>query len=747
MMIKKRILKTLAVMAVLLALAAVPALAETENGPLVFREHYSSVLGKLDPVNERAEVLGRNPNGLSGMHPDVTPDGKTVVYVDSVPNEQGEGRRELFSVPMDGGADPTQLTTSDPNIAFEEKVWPTVAPDGKTVYFQYSTHDGTSDQAGIYSVPIGGGDITPVIQDNSIHKGLQITPDGENFVYVDESGISVRPVGGGPATTLYAHDACKRNSGFQSGCGYPSISPDGTKVAFTDTTAVYTMPFSTTGGGTATMVPGSGAGRGSAGFLSFDLRIDETVSFSPDGRFIAYNALRLHEEIIDCGGNFAYCGYAETRWIPVEGGNYEGVRWADFTAATQVVWAPAADYADPTTTAASLPQANSAGWNNSDVAVTLSATDNDEGSGVEKITYSASGAQNIEQTDASGSSVVVKLDQEGTTTLTYYATDKSGNTEDPQTLEVKIDRTAPTANLSINSGDPFTNNTAVNLTMSDEPAPGSGVAQMRFSSDGTIWSEWEPFSTSKAWIVSEGDGEKTIYSQFKDAAGNESDTAQDAIGLDTAAPTATHAVSPLPNANGWNNSDVIVTLDAIDSGGSGIKEISYSVNGGAYQTYNPTAKIPVRSEGTTTISYFATDNAGNEESPVKTFTVKLDKSAPTLDTDNSDGSDGITPDKGQTGVRRNINPTATFSDLMDPASLRTSARLYRWNTEQKIWQQVPARVSVVGKKATLDPYPNDPTRLLAANTKFKVTITTGAKNLAGIPMSSSKSWTFTTGSR
>ena len=90
--------------------------------------------------------------------------------------------------------------------------------------------------------------------------------------------------------------------------------------------------------------------------------------------------------------------------------------------------------------------------------------------------------------------------------------------------------------------------------------------------------------------------------------------------------------------------------------------------------------------------------------------------------------------------------TATFSDEMDPASLRSSAKLYQWNAQQKIWQQVPVRVSVVGNKVTLDPYPSDPARLLAANKKFKVTITTGAKNLAGIALESPKSWTFTTGS-
>ena len=78
---------------------------------------------------------------------------------------------------------------------------------------------------------------------------------------------------------------------------------------------------------------------------------------------------------------------------------------------------------------------------------------------------------------------------------------------------------------------------------------------------------------------------------------------------------------------------------------------------------------------TTTISYFAIDNAGNKESPPTALTLKIDKSALTLDTDNSDGSDGITPDNGQTGVRRDIEPTANFSDEMDPASLASSVML------------------------------------------------------------------------
>jgi TolB protein len=203
---------------------------------------------------------------------------------------------------------------------------------------------------------------------------------------------------------------------------------------------------------------------------------------------------------------------------------------------------------------------------------------------------------------------------------------------------------------------------------------------------------------------------------------------------DTTPPITTSTLSSQPNAAGWNNSNVTVTLNATDDD-SGVKQISFSINGGAHQTYNPKNKITVSSEGVSTISYFATDNAGNQESPAKTFTVKLDKSAPALDT--------VTPDNRQTGVSRTIEPTATFSDEMDPTSLITSIKLYRWNALEKAWQRVPATVSVVDEMATLDPY-GATEQLLAANKKYKVTVTTGARNLAHIAMSSPKSWTFTT---
>jgi hypothetical protein len=202
----------------------------------------------------------------------------------------------------------------------------------------------------------------------------------------------------------------------------------------------------------------------------------------------------------------------------------------------------------------------------------------------------------------------------------------------------------------------------------------------------------------------------------------------------------------------WTSEDVEVTLNSQDNeDGSSVKELTYYATGA--QPIRSTTmlanelpkQLPINIEGTTTISYFATDNAGNQESPAKTFTVKIDKSAPTLDTDSSDGADGVTPNNKQTGVSRSIEPKATFSDEMNQASLSTSAELYQWNSKQGTWRPVAAAVSVEGNTATLDPYPTDPARLLAANKRFKVTFTTGAKNVVGISLESTKSWTFTTG--
>ncbi len=87
-------------------------------------------------------------------------------------------------------------------------------------------------------------------------------------------------------------------------------------------------------------------------------------------------------------------------------------------------------------------------------------------------------------------------------------------------------------------------------------------------------------------------------------------------------PTTTMALSGTAGDNGWNTSDVQVTLTATDEGGSGVANTQYNLNGAGWITY--TGTFTISDEGTTTIEYNSTDNAGNIE-PTKTQIVKIDK--------------------------------------------------------------------------------------------------------------------------
>src|SRR5262245_61139506 len=124
----------------------------------------------------------------------------------------------------------------------------------------------------------------------------------------------------------------------------------------------------------------------------------------------------------------------------------------------------------------------------------------------------------------------------GAHTLAARARDAAGNNAIATPISITVDNQAPTGSILINGGAPATNSTTVTLTLSASDAF-SGVTQMRFSNNGTSFSTAENYATTKAWTLSNGAGTKTVYVQFRDAAGNWSASATDTIVLDTTAPT------------------------------------------------------------------------------------------------------------------------------------------------------------------------------------------------------------------
>jgi hypothetical protein len=118
----------------------------------------------------------------------------------------------------------------------------------------------------------------------------------------------------------------------------------------------------------------------------------------------------------------------------------------------------------------------------------------------------------------------------------------------------------------------------------------------------------------------------------------------------------------------------------------------------------------------------------------------------------------VSPQGGATGVPRNTGVKVTFSEEMDPNTVNGST--FQLHTYDSIFyggafyytEQIPATVSkdpldATGRTWVLDPYGATSSTLLSANRKYRVTITTGAKDLDdGLPISSNKVWYFTAGS-
>jgi hypothetical protein len=104
----------------------------------------------------------------------------------------------------------------------------------------------------------------------------------------------------------------------------------------------------------------------------------------------------------------------------------------------------------PPATAAQVTGSEKNGWYSTDVTVALNAAD--DLSGVEKTEYSL---------DEGNTWIIysepVLLTSEGEYTFKYHSFDKVGNVEDIQTLEISVDKSAPTYTLTAN-GEPLINN-------------------------------------------------------------------------------------------------------------------------------------------------------------------------------------------------------------------------------------------------------------------------------------------------
>jgi subtilisin-like proprotein convertase family protein len=120
--------------------------------------------------------------------------------------------------------------------------------------------------------------------------------------------------------------------------------------------------------------------------------------------------------------------------------------------------------AEPPATAASVsPAPNAAGWHNADASVQLAAADEAGGSGVRDITFEAAGAQGVPPTTVAGNAAQLLVTAEGTTTVSFRATDQAGNVEPTRTFVVRLDKTPPAVAVAAPSGSYLLNQTVAAL--------------------------------------------------------------------------------------------------------------------------------------------------------------------------------------------------------------------------------------------------------------------------------------------
>jgi large repetitive protein len=234
-------------------------------------------------------------------------------------------------------------------------------------------------------------------------------------------------------------------------------------------------------------------------------------------------------------------------------------------------------------------------WNNGEVSVNLTATDNL--SGVAKTFYSLNGSDFVEGTS-------FNVNEEGTKTVYFYSIDNAGNVEEVKTAEVKIDKTAPETVSDVtdkwNKGE-----VTVNFTATDNL---SGVDKTFYSLNGTDFVEGTTFTVNE-------EGVKTVYFYSVDNAGNLEEVKTAEVKIDKTAPTAS-----------WNldkeySLGVSLPLDYQASDElSGIAEESVTVNGQVYQKGD---SVKLDQPGTYNIVVKVIDYAGNSTTIEKTFVVYI----------------------------------------------------------------------------------------------------------------------------
>ncbi len=187
--------------------------------------------------------------------------------------------------------------------------------------------------------------------------------------------------------------------------------------------------------------------------------------------------------------------------------------------------------------------------------------------------------------------------------------------------------------VAIKGGSAHTATTAVTVDVPASDA-GSGMSLVRLSNSNTasggVLTTGQSFNyiPTVPWTLPAGDGLKTVYVQWRDAAGNWSGITSDTITLDTTAPTGTVQING--GAAATTSPNVTLNLSATDAaGGSGVHSVlisnSTDFSGASPIPYAASVNWTLSAgDGTKTVYVKFVDAVGNTSASPVSDTINLD---------------------------------------------------------------------------------------------------------------------------
>jgi len=353
---------------------------------------------------------------------------------------------------------------------------------------------------------------------------------------------------------------------------------------------------------------------------------------------ITLSADDAKDMIISTDPNFAgavWEAFSTTKDItlnPVEGTTTYYVKMRDYANYEGEVFVKQITYdiSAPTSPVISI-NAGTAVTANPDSTLTLSATDSF--SPVTEIMLSEAADFSGASWEAYATSKAFTLSSaDGTKTVYAKFKDAAGNISEVVSDTIVLDTAAPAGSIAINAGASLTNDRTLALTLSATDDL-STVTEMKISEDAAFTSAtYESYATSRTYeLTTTGDGVKTVYVKFKDSSGNESTAYSAEIELDTTAPPTVviNQLGLIPNIPNKSNLFYYFTSQVPQIKGNA--EVGSTVSFKALlssKIYTATADSegafvivlnnPVLPRGSVSLSYYATDTAGN-----KSFTKTL----------------------------------------------------------------------------------------------------------------------------